>query len=50
MRCLRILAAGALFLAPLGEADVRQCLCDAARPETMESSECGLCRAADAQP
>jgi diadenosine tetraphosphate (Ap4A) HIT family hydrolase len=39
-----------MFLAPLGEADVRRCICDAARPETMASRECSLCRAADAQP
>jgi hypothetical protein len=50
MRCFRIVAAGILFLAPLGEADVRQCICDAAQPQTMESRECGLCRVADAQP
>ena len=50
MRFFRIIAAGMLFLAPLGEADVRQCICDAARPETMESRECALCRAADAEP
>jgi diadenosine tetraphosphate (Ap4A) HIT family hydrolase len=50
MRCLRILGVGILLLAPLGEADVRQCVCDAARPETMESRECALCRVADAQP
>ncbi len=31
-------------------ADVRQCMCDSARPETMSARECSLCRVADAQP
>jgi hypothetical protein len=33
----------------LGHADVRDCVCDAARPESMQSRECGLCRVAEAQ-
>lgn len=33
----------------LGYADVRGCVCDVARPETMQSRECGLCRVAEAQ-
>ena len=50
MRWLRILAATALLLLPLGRADVRGCGCDAAKPETMAATECQLCRVAEAQP
>jgi CDP-diacylglycerol pyrophosphatase len=32
-----------------GHADVRGCTCDAARPETLQARECGLCRLADQQ-
>jgi diadenosine tetraphosphate (Ap4A) HIT family hydrolase len=41
----------ALFFVFLSSAlpDVRQCACDAARPETMEARECGLCREAEKQ-
>ncbi len=49
MRYFRIFAAAALWLLPLGRADVRNCTCDPARPETMAARECSLCRAADAQ-
>jgi diadenosine tetraphosphate (Ap4A) HIT family hydrolase len=38
------------MLLPLGRADVRNCACDVARPETMEVRECSLCRAVEAQP
>ena len=38
--------AGALVLA----ADVRDCACDAAKPETMAARECSLCREAEKQP
>jgi CDP-diacylglycerol pyrophosphatase len=50
MRYLRILGAAVLWVLPLAEADVRSCACDAERPETMESRECALCRAAEEQP
>jgi hypothetical protein len=33
----------------LGLADVRGCVCDLARPETMQARECGLCRLAEEQ-
>ncbi len=33
-----------------GRADVRQCVCDFARPETLTARECSLCKAAEAQP
>ena len=38
------------LLLPLGQADVRGCVCDAARPETMQRRECSICRAVDKQP
>ena len=50
MRFFRILTACAALALPLGHADVRGCLCDSARPETMRPQECSLCRLADAQP
>jgi CDP-diacylglycerol pyrophosphatase len=50
MRHFRILGAAVLWVLPLAQGDVRSCACDAARPETMESRECALCRAADEQP
>lgn len=31
-------------------ADVTQCACDTARPETMQARECSLCREAEKQP
>jgi diadenosine tetraphosphate (Ap4A) HIT family hydrolase len=39
-----------LLLASLAFADARDCACDAAKPETMEARECGLCREAESQP
>jgi CDP-diacylglycerol pyrophosphatase len=33
----------------LGHADVRGCVCDVARPETMQARECALCRVAESQ-
>jgi CDP-diacylglycerol pyrophosphatase len=52
MLLLRILAATALLplLLPLGRADIRNCLCDLAKPETLEARECSLCRTAETQP
>ena len=38
------------FCVILGHADVRGCMCDVARPETMQARECGLCRLAEEQP
>ncbi len=31
-------------------ADVRNCACDPAKPESMAARECGLCREAESQP
>jgi diadenosine tetraphosphate (Ap4A) HIT family hydrolase len=45
-----VMLAVAVLLLPGGLADVRNCACDAARPETLDRRECSLCRAADAQP
>lgn len=45
-----IVAAGMLVFGHLAVADVRECVCDAARPETMAARECGLCREAEKQP
>jgi diadenosine tetraphosphate (Ap4A) HIT family hydrolase len=39
-----------IFLASLAFADVRDCACDAGKPESMEARECGLCREAENQP
>src|SRR5579871_3394182 len=50
MRHLSIAAAAAVLLLPSGLADVRNCSCDVARPETLAQRECSLCRAAEAQP
>jgi diadenosine tetraphosphate (Ap4A) HIT family hydrolase len=38
-----------LLLLPV-HADVRNCMCDIARPETLVARECSLCKAAEAQP
>jgi len=38
-----------LFL-PFSRADVRNCLCDVARPETMAARECSLCREVESLP
>src|SRR3954454_25410648 len=42
---MRILPWLALLLLP-AHADVRNCLCDIARPETLAARECSLCKAA----
>jgi hypothetical protein len=47
---LRSFAILALWLLPLSRADVRTCLCDVARPETMAGRECSLCRDVEAMP
>jgi diadenosine tetraphosphate (Ap4A) HIT family hydrolase len=39
-----------LVLAVLLRGDVRNCACDVAKPETMGTKECGLCREAEKQP
>jgi diadenosine tetraphosphate (Ap4A) HIT family hydrolase len=46
----RSFAALAFLLLPLSRADVRGCLCDVAKPETMAARECSLCREAETQP
>jgi CDP-diacylglycerol pyrophosphatase len=50
MRIPRCLPAIALCLLPLSRADVRDCLCDVAVPETLEARECGLCKEIEKQP
>jgi len=50
MRRVHIAVAWSVLLLTAGLADVRNCACDAARPETLERRECSLCRAAEAQP
>jgi len=50
MRFLRTPALCALVLLANGRADVRGCLCDVARPETMEARECSLCAAVESMP
>src|SRR5216684_6991796 len=50
MHWYRIIAAAGLFLLPTTRADVRNCLCDVARPETLEARECSLCKEAETQP
>lgn len=42
--------AACVLLLPAGLADVRNCACDAAKPETLEARECSLCRLALSQP
>ncbi len=47
---LPLLAAACLLLAaPLG-ADVSQCACDPAKPETLQARNCSLCAEAEKQP
>jgi hypothetical protein len=46
----RWLFAACVLLAPAGIADVRDCACDAARPETLEARQCSLCGAVEALP
>jgi len=47
---LRWLLAISLLILQAGHADIRGCLCDPARPETMAARDCSLCKVADAQP
>lgn len=39
-----------LLLFPILQADVRQCACDVAKPETMEARECSLCKEVEKSP
>ena len=39
-----------VLLAWLAYADVRNCVCDVTKPESMAAHECGLCREAENQP
>jgi CDP-diacylglycerol pyrophosphatase len=50
MRWYRTVAAVGLSLLPATQADVRNCLCDVARPEMLEARECSLCKEAERQP
>src|SRR6185503_4845370 len=47
---LRWLFAISLLLLQAGHADVRNCQCDPAKPETLAARECSLCKAVEAQP
>lgn len=38
------------LLATLAQAEVRQCACDPANPETMKARQCSLCAEAERQP
>jgi hypothetical protein len=40
----------ALILASLAPADVRNCACDVTKPETLDATNCSLCREAEKQP
>ena len=50
MRYVTVGAAAAVLLLPAVLADVRNCSCDHAQPETLAARECSLCRAAESQP
>jgi hypothetical protein len=50
MHWYRICAGAVFLLLPVTRADVRSCLCDVARPETLEARECSLCKEAEKQP
>ena len=50
MRLRRNFAALVFLVLPLSRADVRGCLCDIAKPETMAARECSLCREAELRP
>lgn len=45
-----MLAPCVLLLLATGHADVRECICDITRPETMAARECSLCQVAEGQP
>lgn len=47
---LRTAISGIFFAAALARADVTNCGCDPAKPETLETRECSLCREAQKQP
>jgi diadenosine tetraphosphate (Ap4A) HIT family hydrolase len=50
VRPLLLLTALLAISQTLSLADVRGCLCELARPESMQARECGLCRLAEEQP
>jgi diadenosine tetraphosphate (Ap4A) HIT family hydrolase len=50
MRRYRFVAAMALWLLPITRADVRACLCEVAKPETLDARECSLCREVEKHP
>jgi CDP-diacylglycerol pyrophosphatase len=47
---MRTLVVIAIWFLPLSRADVRTCVCDVARPETMAAKECSLCREVETMP
>jgi CDP-diacylglycerol pyrophosphatase len=50
MRWYRILVLAGAALLPLSRADVRNCQCDIAQPETLEAKECALCKEVEKYP
>src|SRR5215471_5815358 len=50
MPSTRTLAALSLLLMPITRAEVRNCQCDPAQPETLEARECSLCKEAEKHP
>jgi hypothetical protein len=46
----RILTPCVLLLLAIGHADVRECGCDVARPETLAARECSLCKEVEGHP
>jgi CDP-diacylglycerol pyrophosphatase len=46
----RLLAPCVLLLLTVSHADVRQCACDVARPETLLARDCSLCKTVEEQP
>jgi hypothetical protein len=50
MRMEWLVIGATLWLASNGAADVRGCVCDVARPETLQDRVCSLCRVAETQP
>jgi diadenosine tetraphosphate (Ap4A) HIT family hydrolase len=50
MKLVRFLAILLFLAGSVGTADVRNCACDLAKPESLAAKECSLCRAAEEQP
>jgi diadenosine tetraphosphate (Ap4A) HIT family hydrolase len=50
MLSLRWTCAISLLVLQAGHADIRNCQCDPAKPETLAARECSLCKVTEAQP